>query len=147
MRNKTESQGSTCTVVRQTGGRGCLKRALFTTDLPSRKRISFYFRSAWALVVSWVVFACALGYGGPINTLLSWRAFGPVSRINYSAYLYHLLILSIIIQNRKSTFAYDDFFMSVFYCGFLLISFGVGFLTTLLFESPFVGLEKLLFKM
>ena len=91
-----------------------------------------------------MILACATGNGGPINTLLTWAPFGPVSRINYSAYLYHLLVLRIVVENRRSPFAYDDFFINVFYCGFLVVSFGLAFLATLWFESPFVALEKLL---
>jgi len=102
-------------------------------------------RSAWGVAVSWVVYACATGYAGPINTLLSWTPFGPVSRINYSAYLYHLLLMQIILQNLKSKVMYDDYLIATLYCGVLLMSYGVAFLTAMWFESPFIGLEKILF--
>ena len=102
-------------------------------------------RSAWAISVSWVVFACAAGYGGPINSLLSWTPFGPVSRMNYSAYLYHLLVMTIISQNLRSTILYDDYFVAMSYCGLLLITYGIAFLAALWFESPFIALEKLIF--
>ena len=92
-----------------------------------------------------MVVACATGRAGPINTLLSWTAFGPVSRMNYSAYLYHILLMTIVMQNMRSYFAYSDYFMATIYCGLLVMSYGVAFLTTLWFESPFIGLEKLIF--
>ena len=102
-------------------------------------------RNAWALCVSWVIFACAGGYGGPINTLLSWRAFGPVGRINYSAYLYHMLVIFIITQNMRSPLFYSDYLSATIYLGCLLLSYGVGFIATLWFESPMVGIEKMVF--
>ncbi|GFN98494.1 nose resistant to fluoxetine protein 6-like [Plakobranchus ocellatus] len=37
-------------------------------------------RIAWGVAVSWVIFACATGYGGFINTILSWKALIPLSR-------------------------------------------------------------------
>jgi len=118
------------------------------TNKPSKTIDVLYLtfsRSAWGLAVSWVVYACATGYAGPVNTLLSWTPFGPVSRINYSAYLYHLLVLSILVQNMKSKVAYDDVFIGAIYCGILVLSYGVAFLAALWFESPFIALEKLIF--
>jgi len=102
-------------------------------------------RNAWGLAIAWVTFACALGYGGPINTFLSWRAFAPVSRINYSAYLYHITVIQIIACNFKSFFIYSDVMFTVIYLGILIISYGVAFFASLCFEAPFIGLEKLIF--
>ncbi|XP_078606530.1 nose resistant to fluoxetine protein 6-like isoform X2 [Branchiostoma floridae x Branchiostoma japonicum] len=34
-------------------------------------------RTAWGLALAWVVFACVNGYGGIINTILSWKAWIP----------------------------------------------------------------------
>ncbi|XP_076080493.1 nose resistant to fluoxetine protein 6-like isoform X4 [Mytilus galloprovincialis] len=34
-------------------------------------------RTAWGLCISWVIFACATGNGGFINTILSWKASSP----------------------------------------------------------------------
>ena len=115
---------------------------------PTKKANVLYLtfsRSAWGLAVSWVVYACATGYAGPVNTLLSWTPFGPVSRINYSAYLYHLLVINILVQNMKSKVAYDDVFIGFIYCGILVLAYGVAFLAAIWFESPFIALEKLIF--
>ena len=104
-----------------------------------------FIRSAWAIAVSWLVYACATGNAGPINTLLSWTPFGPVSRINYSAYLYHILLFTIFLQNMKGTMVFNDYLIATLYCGLLTLSYGVAFLAALWFESPFIALEKLIF--
>ena len=97
------------------------------------------------MAVSWVVYACATDNAGPVNHLLSWRAFGPVSRMNYSAYLYHLVVMLLFFMNMKGTLVYSDFMMATLYCGLLLLSYGVAFLAALWFESPFIALEKFIF--
>lgn len=54
---------------------------------------SFYLafsRSFWALAVAWIVFACANGYGGFINSFLSLHFFKIVGRISYSVFLVHM---------------------------------------------------------
>lgn len=50
-------------------------------------------RVAWSLGLSWLIFACCAGYGGPINALLSWRAFIPLSRLTYMAYIVHPVVI------------------------------------------------------
>ncbi|KAJ8304385.1 hypothetical protein KUTeg_017968 [Tegillarca granosa] len=77
-------------------------------------------RSAWGFCVCWVIVSCATGHGGYINTLLSWRAFIPLSRLTYCAYLVHPIII------------------------FLVSSYLVAFVVSLAFESPMMGLEKLI---
>jgi peptidoglycan/LPS O-acetylase OafA/YrhL len=64
-------------------------------------------RLAWPLALSWVIFACVKGYGGPINDFLSWSIFGPLSRLTYCSYLFHISILEIFGASVLSTFAKD----------------------------------------
>ena len=44
---------------------------------------------AWALALAWIIFACHYGYGGVINDILSGKAYIPLTRISFSAYLIH----------------------------------------------------------
>lgn len=49
-------------------------------------------RIAWPLALSWLVFACTYGYGGFVNTFLSWSIWEPFSRLSYCVYLIHLIV-------------------------------------------------------
>ncbi|KAG8239223.1 hypothetical protein J437_LFUL018821 [Ladona fulva] len=51
-------------------------------------------RTVWAIGLAWVIFACCHGHGGPVNTLLSWKAMAPLSRLTYAAYLSHFAVLT-----------------------------------------------------
>ena len=64
-------------------------------------------RLAWPLALSWVIFACVKGYGGPINDFLSWSAFAPLSRLTYCSYLFHISVQQIFGASVLSTFASD----------------------------------------
>ena len=46
---------------------------------------------------------------GLLNTFLSWRAWAPLSRLTYGVYLFHPIIISVIIWNRT-----DVFYLSTF---------------------------------
>ncbi|XP_071495965.1 nose resistant to fluoxetine protein 6-like [Diadema antillarum] len=47
----------------------------------------------WGVALCWVVFACHYGYGGVIHDFLSWSLWVPLSRMTYSAYLLHPLVM------------------------------------------------------
>ncbi|XP_037075314.1 nose resistant to fluoxetine protein 6-like [Pollicipes pollicipes] len=64
-------------------------------------------RLAWGLAVSWVVFACVTGYGGFVNTFLSYPAFLPLSRLTYCCYLVHISVLEASTLSSKGTVYFD----------------------------------------
>ncbi|XP_068082915.1 nose resistant to fluoxetine protein 6 [Anabrus simplex] len=101
-------------------------------------------RPVWALGVAWIVFACASGYGGPVNTLLSWKVFQPLSRVSYAIYLIHFPIQLILISGaRTSRYFNESVLVSEFFGDFVIATI-VGFVLTLAFESPFIIIEKVL---
>lgn len=64
-------------------------------------------RMVWALALSWVIFSCVKGYGGPVNEFLSWSVFAPLSRLTYCSYLFHISIINIFAASVLSTFPSD----------------------------------------
>ncbi|PSN39086.1 hypothetical protein C0J52_07350 [Blattella germanica] len=52
-------------------------------------------RPSWALGVGWVAYACVFGYGGPVNTFLSWSFFQPLSRLSYCVFLVHMAVQNV----------------------------------------------------
>ncbi|XP_050398153.1 nose resistant to fluoxetine protein 6 [Patella vulgata] len=103
-------------------------------------------RTVWGACVSWVVIACTTGYGGFVNTILSWKGFIPLSRLSYCAYLVHPLVMfSFYFSNRKPLFLYDVG-MVYYYFGNMVASYAIAFIVSLAFEAPMMGLEKAIFK-
>ncbi|XP_033118071.1 nose resistant to fluoxetine protein 6-like [Anneissia japonica] len=103
-------------------------------------------RFAWAIAVAWVVFACTTGYGGPVNSLLSWSAWVPLARISYCAYLLHPIIMFVFSYSLPTTVYFSDFLMVYFFLGHLVISYAGAFVLSVCAEAPFMALEKLLLK-
>ena len=100
-------------------------------------------RSVWGLVISWVIFACASGHGGPINTFLSWPFLLPFSRLSYCTYLVHLCVVYYhgLVQ-RTPFYAHLPNLIFAF-LGILVVSFLLGFAVSMAFELPFMNLEKI----
>ena len=66
-------------------------------------------RIGWSLCLSWVVLACVKGYGGPIDTFLSWGPFAVLSRLTYFTYLIHYDILILFYNSFTYTFEASNF--------------------------------------
>jgi len=63
---------------------------------------------AWSLALMWVVFACVKGYGGVIDSFLSWGFFKPLARMNYIAYLIHYSFISVVYFSLTYTVEFTD---------------------------------------
>ena len=90
------------------------------------------------------MFSCHKGYGGIINDFLSWKAFLPLSKLTFAAYLNHIILQCIVFYSQTSSLYFTDFLMSQYFIGIMCFTFGIAFIQTITLESPFVNLEKIL---
>lgn len=51
--------------------------------------------TAWGLSLMWIVISCYWGLATPVNNILSYRMFLPLSRLTYCTYLIHPMIMVI----------------------------------------------------
>ncbi|XP_076093222.1 O-acyltransferase like protein-like [Mytilus galloprovincialis] len=103
-------------------------------------------KTVWGAAVCWVIFACATGNGGFVNTILSWKGFVPLSRLTYCAYLIHPLVMYFYYKSRKQLLFWDDHEVIYEFFAHLGMAYGVAFVASLVFESPMMGLEKVVFR-
>ncbi|CAF3638284.1 unnamed protein product [Rotaria sp. Silwood1] len=103
-------------------------------------------RSFWALVIGWLLFLCSTNQGGIVNTILSWSIWSPLARLNYSAYLIHTIILFITIYNQSMPYYFQPHLVLNSYISNLFFVYVAATVSVIFFETPFVVLEKKLFK-
>ncbi|XP_064458369.1 nose resistant to fluoxetine protein 6-like [Ornithodoros turicata] len=101
-------------------------------------------RTVWALGIAWIVVACTTGNGGFINTILSWKAFIPLSRLTFLVYLAHPLLILWHTAYLKKPYYTTQFFTGYLFIGHLFVSYCLSFSLTLTFESPFILLERII---
>ncbi|XP_006815119.2 nose resistant to fluoxetine protein 6-like [Saccoglossus kowalevskii] len=101
-------------------------------------------RLVFSVCVGWVVFACATGNGGPVNTILSWRIWLPLARMNYCAYLVHLVVIFIYTFSMKSLYYYSDLGFTLDFIGILVVTYSVSFVIAIAVELPMLELEKVI---
>lgn len=103
-------------------------------------------RAFWSIVVGWLLFLCSTNQGGILNKILSCPVFTPLARLNYSSYLVHSTIIYIMIFNQTMPFYYQGHLIINNFVSNIFFSYTAAILIVLLFETPFVVIEKRLFK-
>ncbi|XP_052868606.1 nose resistant to fluoxetine protein 6 isoform X1 [Anopheles cruzii] len=102
-------------------------------------------RVAWAAAVGWVIFACVNGYGGAVDHFLGATVWQPLGRLSYSIYLLHLPIQLMMTGAARHSFYFSDLLAAYQFWGDIGFTLTLAVFWTLLFESPVIGLEKILF--
>jgi len=115
-----------------------------TTEL-GNKLYQALFRTGWGLGLGMLILSCAKGFGGFINSFLSWGLWAPLAKMSYSCYLMHFNVLWWFVY-QPTYRMYISQPLWIYYCiANVCISMAVGFVMVILFEAPIMHLEKLLF--
>ncbi|CAF3429991.1 unnamed protein product [Rotaria socialis] len=103
-------------------------------------------RPAWSIAIAWLVFLCSIKQGGIVNRILSCAVWTPLARLNYSAYLIHNTIILITLFNQSNPVYYQPMTSLNNYVSQLFFSYLAAMVVFIVFETPFIILEKKIFK-
>ncbi|XP_026315718.1 uncharacterized protein LOC113227060 [Hyposmocoma kahamanoa] len=106
--------------------------------------VNSFMRPMWALGLGWLILACAEGYGGPINWFLSLRMWKLPSRLSYAIYLLHFPLQFVITRAASQHIYFSVANFIYIFCGQFVIFFIVGFIFTILVDSPCSTMFKVL---
>lgn len=126
---------------------GLYRDALGENPLSKELRILYQSLSkiAWSISIGYVVYSCIMSSGGVVNTILSWPIWVPLSRINYSAFLVHIMVIMVFNMNQEHLLHLQDLNMVFNFLAELILTYAFAFLFNLFFEQPFVAVEKFIF--
>ncbi|KAF2070537.1 hypothetical protein CYY_008142 [Polysphondylium violaceum] len=85
------------------------------------------------------------GYGGFLKWILELSIWKPFSKLTYSVYLIHPVIIMVRVLSSSQMFHYSWTEFAYSYIGNLAVSFGAAFVIHLCVEKSFVNLERLIF--
>ncbi|CAH1800194.1 unnamed protein product [Owenia fusiformis] len=94
----------------------------------------------WGVCLAWILFACCTGNGGFINSILSYGLWKPLSRLTYTTFLVHPIIIFSYVFNRRQLIYIDKKNQMVMFCGHVMYSFGFALLLHLLVEAPIMNI-------
>ncbi|XP_049532610.1 nose resistant to fluoxetine protein 6-like [Anopheles darlingi] len=103
-------------------------------------------RVAWAAAIGWIIFACVNGYGGVVDRFLGAPGWQPFGRLSYAIYLLHLPIQLMMAGSIRQPYYFSDLLATYQFWGDLGFTCTLALLWVLLFESPIIGLERILFR-
>jgi peptidoglycan/LPS O-acetylase OafA/YrhL len=98
----------------------------------------------WGICLAWVVYACVSGRGGFVDVILSWSGWFPLSRLTYSAYLLHPVIVIVYIGSLRQPVFINNLHMAYFFVGVLGISYAAAAVLSLCVEYPMAAMEKII---
>ncbi|KFM59972.1 Nose resistant to fluoxetine protein 6, partial [Stegodyphus mimosarum] len=114
---------------------------------PSVLACSFYNalnRTCYGAGLCWVIYVCLTKQAGIVDSILSWKLFIPLSRLTYCAYLIHPMVITGYFSSLKSLLEVSHPTLVLYFLGFLVVTYGLSLPVSLIFESPIIGLEKLI---
>ncbi|CAM9170227.1 unnamed protein product, partial [Hapterophycus canaliculatus] len=99
-------------------------------------------RPAWGLALILLCFVCFNGQGGLVQQMLAHRAWAPLARLSFGAYLLHPLVINLWFLNATTKFHFSklDLFMS--YVCVSGVTFGSALIMALIVESPLTKLGR-----
>lgn len=99
------------------------------------------YRSIWAANISWIIFACVKGYGGPINWCLSFQFFQPLTKLSYAVYIIHFPLKLQIAAFQRGLMYFHGYLLFHFFLGILTLSFVLAIPMVLMVEMPIARFE------
>lgn len=101
-------------------------------------------RTLWALSLGWVIFSCHYGYSIGINNFLSHPVFRTLANLTYCAFIWHLPVETISKCLQRFPEYFNGFLMLRDAIANVVISLVIALPWSLLFELPFINLQKVM---
>lgn len=105
---------------------------------------SYYFslsRLIWSICVCWLIVSCHLRPNKWINQILSLKMFACLSRLSYSVYLIHPIMITFYFYTQTKTITVDHSNVLFFASLATVFSFMFAFLVSLIVELPFAEMN------
>ncbi|XP_035226769.1 nose resistant to fluoxetine protein 6-like [Stegodyphus dumicola] len=103
-------------------------------------------RIGWSLGIAWIVFACAYGYGGFVNSILSWKILIPFDRISNFVYLLHPLILFLHEGQLRERIYMAHLDQAMYATAYIVFTVAIAALCYVCCLIPFMFFEKVVWE-
>jgi peptidoglycan/LPS O-acetylase OafA/YrhL len=101
-------------------------------------------RVGFVLAIGWMMYSFHKGHGGPLKDLLSLYIWVPLTRLNYTVYLIHPIVIFVINYSSTTTFHYSAIYGAVRYSSNIVLAYVMGIVLHLVIEKPTANLERVL---
>ncbi|XP_003741622.1 nose resistant to fluoxetine protein 6-like [Galendromus occidentalis] len=102
-------------------------------------------RVIWCSFIGWLIFVCATGNGGIVNRILTSKVFIPLSRVSYSFYLLHVLVMGAKVYHQRNLTEARHYLQAMTTVGDFGQSFFFAVIFFCLVEAPTTHIEKMVY--
>ena len=104
-------------------------------------------RLAWAVAVAIIIFACHNGYGWIVNDILSLKLWMPLSRLTFTTYLVHGVVLYILLFTGRHPFFGNSVNQALYFVTAVVMSFSAAAVLSSFVEFPLSNVEEFSLKL
>ena len=135
-----------CTVPTLFGTYGEYSQTHHFTDF---ENITFLMFSglAFSIGLSIIIYICNTGYGGMFGSFISWPGWDPMSRLIYSVFLIHQMVIFYIFGTLRSSLRYTDSVFIMISVFTIVASYILSVFTVVFGELPIANVVSLCFKL
>ena len=103
-------------------------------------------RTVYCIGIALMIYACHNGFGGVINTFLSWRFWVPLSHLTFMTYLFHPIVFTLMYRTIRFRFIYTDWFLIVLFAAAVVLSYSLALIVAVTVEYPVANIENAVYK-
>ena len=104
-------------------------------------------RTIYSTGIALMIYACHNGFGGLINTFLSWRFWIPLSRLTLMAYLSHPMVLTVMLGTLRSQVFYTDWLALILIPAVILVSYCLELILAITVQYPLFNVQTAVYKL
>ena len=103
-------------------------------------------RTVFSIGIALMIYACHNGFGGVINKFLSWSFWIPLSHLNYSAYLFHPMVITVMYCAVRFRFIYTDWLLIILFSSAVVLLYSLALIVAVTVEYPVTNIENAVYK-
>ena len=103
-------------------------------------------RTVYSTGVALMIYSCHNGFGGAINKFLSCSFWVPLSHLNFTAYLFHAMVITLMYRTMRFQFIYTDWLLIILFAATVVLSYSLAFIIAVTLEYPVVNIENAVYK-
>ena len=121
----------------------------FAYHFSSVENVTFLMFSglAWSIGIAIIIYICNTGYGGVMNSFLSWPGWELLVKLNYGVTLCNPLVLFYIVGTLQSSLKFTNTVFAMLAVFTVVLSYSVSAVTAVFVDQPLSQVVLLCFKM
>ena len=86
---------------------------------------------AWSIGIAFIIYICNTGYGGVVNSFLSWPGWEPPVKLSYGVALCHKMVIFYVVGTLQSSLKRTDMVYAMTLAFTMVLSYSASAMTAI----------------